>query len=139
MSIPQFIRPSEIKWKDQPALPVGAKFAVLHGDPSKTGEYVLRVRVPKGIKVMPHSHPENRIYTVVSGTFGLGLGDTFDTTKLQVYPQGSVIYLPAGVSHFQYSESEEYIIQINAIGPTATVYVKSSDDPRRSVASGPRK
>ena len=86
---------------------------------------------------MPHSHPENRIYTVISGTFGLGLGDRFDATKLQAYQQGSVICLPAEVHHFQCSESEEYIIQINAIGPTATIYVKSSDDPRRSAATSP--
>ncbi len=88
---------------------------------------------------MPHSHPENRIYTVISGTFGLGLGDTFDATKLQAYPQGSVIYLPAKVNHFQYSESEEYMIQINAMGPTATMYVKSSDDPRQNIASSPNR
>ncbi|MGA8554104.1 MAG: cupin domain-containing protein [Candidatus Acidiferrales bacterium] len=126
----RYVRPEEVKWSSHPALPPGALISVLYGDMTKAGEYVTRVRVPRGIRVMPHTHPEGRFYTVISGTFYLGIGDKFDEATLQAYSQGSVIYLPGGLSHFQYSKSAEYVIQINAIGPTATVYVNPADDPR---------
>ena len=49
---------------------------------------------------MPHIHPEDRVYTVISGVFYIGLGDKFDTDKLEAYPPGSVIVLPGNTSHF---------------------------------------
>jgi quercetin dioxygenase-like cupin family protein len=128
----RYVKPEEIKWNSHPALPPGALMSVLYGDMTKAGEYVTRVRVPRGIRVMPHTHPEGRFYTVISGTFYLGIGDKFDDARLQAYSQGSVIYLPGGLSHFQYSKSGEYVIQINAIGPTTTVYVDPADDPRHT-------
>ena len=44
--------------------------------------------------LMPHWHPEDRVYTVISGVFYIGLGDEFDADKLQAYSPGSVIVLP---------------------------------------------
>jgi len=79
---------------------------------------------------MPHSHPEDRVYTVISGVFYIGLGDQFDPAKLQAYPPGSVIILPGNTSHFHWAKSGEYITQVTAIGPLGMEYVDSNEDPR---------
>ena len=55
----------------------------------------MRVRAPHGVKPMPHRHPKDRVYTVIFGVFYIGLGDQFDADKLQAYPPGSVMVLPA--------------------------------------------
>lgn len=125
------ITPDLVKWAQHPALPEGAERAVVYGDPTKSGPYATRLHSPQGIRVMPHTHPEDRIYTVLSGTLYLGIGDTFDEAKLKAFPQGSVIYLPAKLSHFQYARADGYVIQINAIGPTEITFIKPSDDLRR--------
>ena len=97
---------------------------------SAPGPYVIRVKVPSGVKLMPHRHPEDRVYTVMSGVFYIGLGDRFDADKLQSYPPGSVIVLPGNTSHFHWAQSGEYVTQVTAIGPLGVEYVKSDDDPR---------
>jgi hypothetical protein len=57
--------------------------------PSEPGPYTIRVKVPSGVKLLPHRHPEDRVYTVISGVFYIGLGDQFDGDKLKAYPPGS--------------------------------------------------
>ena len=88
------ILPEDIDWKPFPAFPPEARLATLVGHPSEPGPYVIRVKVPSGTKLMPHRHPEDRIYTVMSGVFYIGLGDRFDGDKVQAFPPGSVIVLP---------------------------------------------
>jgi quercetin dioxygenase-like cupin family protein len=88
------ILPEDIDWKPFPAFPPSARLAVLVGEPTQAGPYVIRVKVPSGVKLMPHRHPEDRIYTVMSGVFYIGLGDRFDGDKVKAYPPGSVIVLP---------------------------------------------
>jgi quercetin dioxygenase-like cupin family protein len=127
----QSIKPEEIKWSQHPALPTGAMRAVVYGTPTTSGPYVTRLRAPNGLKILPHTHPDDRIYTVLSGTLYLGVGDTWDETKLQAYPQGTVLFLPAKLSHFQYSKSGEYLIQINGAGPTDLTFINPADDLRR--------
>ena len=68
------ILPEDIAWMPFAAFPPSARLAVLVGDVATPGPYVIRVRVPGGVKLMPHSHPENRVYTVMSGVFYIGLG-----------------------------------------------------------------
>jgi hypothetical protein len=82
------ILPEDIVWKPFPAFPPQARLAVLVGDPAQQGPYVIRVKVPSGVKLMPHRHPEDRIYTVMSGVFYIGLGDQFDGEKVKAYPPG---------------------------------------------------
>src|SRR4051812_12343164 len=83
----------EIEWKPFPAFPPSARLAVVVGEPSENGFYTVRVRVPQGVKLMPHRHREDRVYTVISGIFYIGLGDRFDAGKLQAYPPGAVVVL----------------------------------------------
>jgi quercetin dioxygenase-like cupin family protein len=124
------ILPEEIDWKPFAAFPPSARLAVLAGQPTEPGPYTIRVKVPGGVKLMPHRHPEDRIYTVISGIFYVGLGSEFDAERLQAYPPGSVIILPGGTSHFHWAKSGEYITQVTAIGPLGLEYLNAKDDPR---------
>jgi hypothetical protein len=65
---------------------------------------------------MPHKHPEDRVYTVISGVFHIGLGDVFDESKLEAYPPGALVILPGNTSHFTWAKSSEYVTQVNAMG-----------------------
>ena len=121
----------DVTWEPFPAFPPSVRLAVIVGEPSQAGPYVIRVRVPGGVKLMPHKHPEDRVYTVISGVFYIGLGDQFDPDRLQAYSPGSVIVLPGNTSHFHWARSGEYISQVNAIGPLGLEYVNPKDDPRR--------
>ena len=124
------ILPEEIAWKPFPAFPPEARLAVLIGDPTQPGPYVVRVKLPGGGKLMPHRHPEDRIYTVMSGVFYIGLGDSFDGDKVKAYPPGSVIVLPGDTPHFHWAKSGEYVTQVTAIGPLGLDYLNPADDPR---------
>ena len=114
------ILPEDIDWKPFPAFPPSARLAVLVGEPTQAGPYVIRVKVPSGVKLMPHKHPEDRIYTVMSGVFYIGLGDRFDGDKVRAYPPGSVIVLPGDTWHFHWAKSGEYVTQVTALGRWAS-------------------
>jgi hypothetical protein len=73
------VLPEDIEWKPFPAFPPSARLAVVVGDPTEPGPYVIRVKLPAGVKLMPHVHPEDRVYTVISGVFYIGLGEHFDS------------------------------------------------------------
>lgn len=126
------IRSEDIAWKPFPAFPTLARLAILVGDPTKPGPYLIRVRLPGNVKMMPHRHAEDRIYTVISGVFYVGVGDEFDESKLTAHAPGSVVVLPAGTPHFHWARSGEYITQISAIGPLGLEYLDPENDPRRS-------
>jgi quercetin dioxygenase-like cupin family protein len=125
------IRPEDIDWKPFPAFPTSARLAVVVGQPSEPGPYVVRVKVPSGVKLMPHKHPEDRIYTVMSGVFYIGLGDTFDAERMEAYPPGSVLVLPGETYHFHWAKSGEYVTQVTGIGPLGLEYLNEKDDPRK--------
>ena len=124
------ILPEQVEWRPFPAFPPEARLAVLVGEPTKPGPYVIRVKMPAGGKLMPHSHPEDRIYTVMSGVFYIGLGDQFDPAKLNAYPPGSVVVLPGNTPHYHWAKSGEYVTQVTAIGPLGLEYIDAKDDPR---------
>jgi len=128
------ILPEDVDWKPFPAFPPSVRLAVVVGTPSKRGPYTIRVKVPRDVKLMPHKHPEDRVYTILSGIFYIGLGNEFDADKLVAYPPGTVLVLPGNTPHFHWAKSSEYISQITAIGPLGIEYLKSKDDPRNNNA-----
>ncbi len=126
------ILPEDVAWRPFPAFPASVRLAVVAGAPSEPGLYTIRVKVPRGVKLMPHKHPEDRVYTVLSGVFHVGSGDVFDPDKLKAYPPGAVILLPGNTSHFHWAKSSEYVTQITAIGPLGIDYLNAEDDPRKT-------
>ena len=124
------VLPEHIDWKPFPSFPPSARLAVVVGDPSKPGPYTIRVKLPSGVKLMPHWHPEDRVYPVISGVFYIGLGEHFDSEKLEAYPPGAVVVLPGSTPHFHWARSGEYVTQVSAIGPLGLEYLDAADDPR---------
>jgi quercetin dioxygenase-like cupin family protein len=120
----------DIDWEPFPGFPASARLAVVVGHPNEPAPYVVRVKVPAGVKLMPHKHQEDRVYMVVSGVFYIGRGDQFDEKKLEAYPPGAVVVLPGGTPHFHWAKSGEYVTQVTAIGPISLEYVNPQDDPR---------
>jgi quercetin dioxygenase-like cupin family protein len=130
----RWILPENVDWKPFPAFPPSARLAVMVGRPSEPGPYTIRVKAPAGTRLMPHKHPEDRIYTVISGVFYIGLGKTFDGNKMEAYPPGSVVVLPGDTWHFHWARSGEYVTQVTAIGPLGLEYHDANDDPRNEAA-----
>jgi quercetin dioxygenase-like cupin family protein len=125
-----FFAQAEINWKDGPgSLPLGAKFAVLEGDPAKEGPFVMRVRMPDGYRIPPHWHPKVERITVISGSFNLGMGEKFDQSATREMAAGTFGFWPAGMRHFVWTKGET-VIQLHGIGPWVITYVNPTDDPR---------
>jgi quercetin dioxygenase-like cupin family protein len=127
----KIISAQEIKWGPAPAsIPPGAQAAVLDGDPGNEGLFALRLKLPKGYHIPPHTHPKPEIVTVISGTFRLGMGEKADKTKGQALPAGSFFALAPGMAHFAFAD-EDTVIQLNSTGPWGLSYVNPADDPRK--------
>jgi quercetin dioxygenase-like cupin family protein len=124
------ILPEDVDWKPFPVFPPSVRLAVVVGQPSEPDPYTIRVKASHGAKLMPHEHPENRVYTVMSGVVYIGLGEEFDPSKLEAYPPGAVIVLPGNTPHSQRASSGESVTQITAIGPLGLEYLRATDDPR---------
>ncbi|MBV8431703.1 MAG: cupin domain-containing protein [Solirubrobacterales bacterium] len=124
------VLPEDVGWAPFAAFPASVRLAVVVGNPTEPGPYTIRVKVPSGVKLMPHRHPEDRVYTVISGVFYIGVGERFEAESLQAYPPGAVIVLPGGTPHFHWARSSEYVSQVSAIGPLGLEYVDPGDDPR---------
>jgi hypothetical protein len=124
--------PAQIKWgKGPPSLPAGAQLAVLDGDPTKEGQFVMRIKMPDGYRVAPHVHPKQERLTVISGTLHVGMGEKFDPKMAFALPTGSFGTWPAGMKHFGWTEGET-VIQLHGIGPWEVHYLNPADDPRNA-------
>jgi quercetin dioxygenase-like cupin family protein len=126
------ITPADLKWGDAPpSLPPGAKMAVLSGDPGKKGLFTVRLQMPAGYKISPHTHPSAEYVTVISGVLYVGAGDKFDEAAGKQLEAGSYVVMPAGMTHYAWSRGETEI-QITSMGPFEIKYVNPADDPRNA-------
>src|SRR5215208_6280108 len=92
--------PTAVEWKAGPAaLPPGAKMAVLEGDPTKEGPFVVRFQFPDGYHVPAHTHPKTERVTVILGVLYLATGEALDRNSAKGLPAGSFGYWPAGMKH----------------------------------------
>jgi quercetin dioxygenase-like cupin family protein len=109
---------------------VGPAQAVLFGDPSKPGVYVVRVRFPPGHHSNPHFHSRDRHAVVVSGTWWNGVGEELDFKKARPVTAGSYVLHPAGGVHWDGAGEEEVVIQITGEGPVETTPVGAPGAPQ---------
>ena len=127
--------PTSIEWKPGPAaIPPGAKMAVLEGDPTKEGMFVVRFQFPAGYHIPAHTHPKTERVTVISGALYLATGESLDRNDAKKLPAGSFGYWPAGMKHAAWSDGET-IIQLHGVGPWQINYVNPADDPRNAKKS----
>jgi quercetin dioxygenase-like cupin family protein len=125
------VLPDQVTYKPgPPSLPAGAKAAVLEGDPTADGPFTMRLSLPDGYRIPPHSHPAAERLTIIQGTFGLGMGDKFDKSAVHPMAAGSYIAMEPGTKHFVVAQGNT-IVQINGVGPWKITYVNPADDPRK--------
>jgi len=109
----------------------GIETIVLKGNPDQAGVYTIMLRVPAHTRIVAHSHRDDRVATVISGTWHIGYGDRFDETKLKALPPGSFYTEPPFRSHFAETGNEPVVVQITGFGPSSTEYVDATQDPRK--------
>jgi len=113
-----FVPPSGLKWVKNAA---GTnESVVLFGDPSKPGPYVVRLRWFPGNMSRPHFHPNDRFFVVLSGTWWMGTGTTFDPNATVPAPAGSYVIHYGGKVHFDGAKDEEVVIQVWGMGPATS-------------------
>ncbi len=119
---PEFaiVKPDQIKWQPVPNSP-GVMAAVIDGNPSQPGIYVIRVRFPPHVMDRPHQHSQDRYVTVLEGQWAAGTGPRFDPASATAMPAGSYMYHPAGGIHWDGSNSDEpAVVQIIGMGPVTS-------------------
>jgi quercetin dioxygenase-like cupin family protein len=125
------ITPDQIEWNAIGSLPPGAKVAVLEGDPAGDGPFTMRIEFPADYVVPAHTHPVTERLTVLSGTFYVGLGDSFDREKAHALPVGALAVMESGTAMFGFTGDEPTVIQLNGNGPWGITFLDPDDDPRK--------
>lgn len=120
---PDVIGADAVKWSSPPNLP-GVQGAWFLGAQDKPGPYLFRVRLAAGARIPPHTHPDERSTTVMSGTILVGFGATFDEARMVAVPAGSVYVAPAGLPHYIWARDGEATYQESGIGPSGTDMVR---------------
>jgi quercetin dioxygenase-like cupin family protein len=116
--------PEQVRWFTPPYYKDGRQRAQMFGDSNQGGEWVDRVKIPGGGRVLAHTHPRDELVTVIEGTWYLGEGERFDPAKLKGYPPGSFVVIPAGVPHFVAAKDRPVIVQVNGTGKFGTDYLE---------------
>jgi quercetin dioxygenase-like cupin family protein len=121
--------PHEMHWSPQGgfAMP-GMEQANLVGDPKKPGPYTLRLKFPAGYRLAPHTHPDAREVTILSGTFYTGYGERWDNASLKELPAGSFYTEPANLAHF-IEVREPVLIQVSGVGPSTRKFLETAATP----------
>jgi quercetin dioxygenase-like cupin family protein len=120
-----------LTWGPAPdVFPAGAKMAVERGDPTKTGEFVVRLSFPAGYKIPPHWHPTDEHVRIRSGQFLVGMGDALDPKKTMKMAPGDTGSIAAKMHHYAIAPVPT-VLSIRSEGPFAMTYVNASDDPRK--------
>ena len=108
----------------------GIQTVVLKGDPTKAGVYVLALRVAPNVTIQAHSHQDDRVATVLKGTWYFGYGQKFDEKAVKALPPGSSYTEPPKTPHFARTR-DEVVLEIVGYGPSSTTYVNPADDPTK--------
>ena len=109
----------------------GIETVVLKGDPKRPGLYTILLRVPAHTRIAAHTHPDDRVATVISGTWRIGYGQTFREDRLKALTPGSFYTEPAGDSHFAETKATPVVVEITGYGPSGTTYNDPNTDPAK--------
>lgn len=114
---------SALVWRPAPpSLPAGTESTVLEGDPRQPGLFTMRLRVPAGARLAPHTHPRHERVTVLRGSVSVGFGTRFDATQLRTFHAGDYYVNPPDTAHFV-TFPEDAEIQITCEGPWGVHYL----------------
>lgn len=121
--------PGKLTWAAVPSLPPGAQIAVIEGPMNQAVPFTIRLKFPANYRIPPHWHPAVERLTVLSGTFHLGSGESFDTAKAETLPAGGIAIMPAQMRHYAWTTGET-VVQLHGTGPWGVTYVNAAEDPR---------
>ena len=114
----------EVRWFTPSFYTDGRQRAHLLGDSNQDGDWVDRVKIPGGVRVLAHTHSQDELVTVIEGTWYLGQGTKFDSARLKSYPAHSFIVIPAGLPHFVATKEGAVVIQLSGVRKFETSYVE---------------
>jgi len=126
----QIVREGDIKWTPSRLIP-GAHTAVVSGNPTQPGPYVMRVKFTPGTMSPPHFHPETRYIVVLKGTWWVGSGPKWDRDATTPVPAGSLVVHHPNKIHYDGAKDEEVTLQIVGVGPSGTIPVDESGQPKK--------
>ena len=109
--------PKDIKWV---ATAGGSEQAVLVGDPSKAGLYIVLTKWTPHKNSRPHFHPNDRFITVLKGTWWVNTGSKYDPAGMKPVPAGSFVTHYGKQIHYDGAKDEETILYIVGIGPATS-------------------
>src|SRR5437764_15380334 len=118
------LTPQQVRWYTPSYYTDGRERAQLLGDSTQGGAWVDRARIPAGKRVHAHTHPQDELVTVIEGTWYLGEGTKFDSTKLKAYPAGSFILIPSDIPHFVAAKKGTVVVQLSGTGKFQTNYLE---------------
>ena len=110
--------PDSVKWNPAPF--PGIAIAVAAGNPTASGMYAIFVKFSPGAKALPHTHPDQRVVTVMSGVIHVGMGTELDQSKALTLRAGSVVIIPADAPHYGWASDSEALLQEVGTAPTGT-------------------
>jgi len=120
----KIVRYGDLKWT---GIIKGCDLAPVSGDPNAEGApFVLRLRCVDGAKIPAHWHPTDENVTVLKGTFLVGMGETFDESKLKTMNVGNFVTMPKEMRHFATCKGET-IVQVHGMGPFKVNWVNPSE------------
>ena len=117
------IQVTEPAWVDAPStMPKGTKMAILEGSPKEAGLFTIRLRLPKGAVIAPHTHPRNERVTILEGRVRVGFGTRVEDTGT-TFTAGGFYVNPPGEAHYL-TILDDSVLQLTCEGPWEVVYVK---------------
>ena len=119
----EILQKSDFDWGD----PNRVKTIAIHGNPSKEGLYIIRIRFPAGTSSRPHFHNQDRFITVIEGTWYVGRQKEYDMEKTVPIPAGGFMKHPAGAIHYDGAKTEPVIVEIRGMGPVTTTQVATTE------------
>ncbi|MCA3132071.1 MAG: cupin domain-containing protein [Betaproteobacteria bacterium] len=119
----------DLNWQFVPGIPRPVEVAIVSGDPSKEGPYVVRYRTPSGMRFAPVTHPDARELTIIKGTYWIAQGESYNWKQMDEFKAGAVIQKEANKPYFGWARTA-VILEERGTGPTNLNYVHEDDDPR---------
>jgi quercetin dioxygenase-like cupin family protein len=113
-----------IKWNPTPF--PGVTVSAVAGNLSATGMYAMFAKYDAGAKSVPHTHPDQRVTTVISGTYYFALGTEFDEAKLKPVTAGMTVIIPANAPHFAAAKEETIILEVGTAPSGTNVWPKAA-------------
>src|SRR5262245_2257609 len=121
--------PASLKWFVATLLPLGARLAVVSGDPYRPGRTTLEVAMPDGYRLPPHYHPSYGHVIVREGAILAGMGDVLDPKHTRTLATGDSATAPAGMHHYSIAQGRT-VLAVTFEGPYTITYVRAEDAPR---------